>query len=366
MVLNWEYIMYFKVVEGIGRNVLIHFFFSTHAFLQMILSNLSLPRLSGCLNVIVPALICGCSEEIPHQELLSTTLTKTSLKPSVNLKESTLDIFTFENDRYKRLDAYQRMENVVSDIVDVSSTNGEKIFFICLNGQRAKYEWGMISSYSALQGIYCNLEQETHLRQTMTGEICTSAGNTAKHVGISPLVSEVSIETLGYDFSGTTYPRSLITDMRVYLTNVSASCPLIYTDLYRPNRIINTGCLNPDDIRTFADPEIIVQDVTDIPSMQTIYPDINLLCYPNPEREESPGSPHTRLVIEGTIDSQVYYWPITVNKGIGVGRGERYVYDILIRRKGVPDPDTPIDGINIDIRLKTKPWTEKEEYSVGF
>ena len=361
-----QYFMSFKVQERIGRNVLLHFFFSTHKYLKMILSNLSLPRLSGCLNVIVPALICGCSEEIHHQELLSTTLTKTSLKPSVSLKESTLDIFAFENDRFKRLDAYQRMEDVTSGIVGISSTNGEKIFFLCLNGQKTKYEWGMISSYSSLQSIYCDLEQETLIRQTMTGETRMTAGKTAQHIAVSPLTSEVYIENLGYDFSGTPYPDLSITEMKVYLTNVSASCPILYTETYRPNRIINTGCLNPKDIMSFTDPEIIVQEVPDMPGGLISHPDISLLCYPNPEIEESPGSPYTRLVIEGTIDSRIYYWPITINKGMGVGKGERYVYDIMIRRKGVDDPDIPIDGASIDIGLKIKPWTEKEEYSVSF
>jgi hypothetical protein len=100
--------------------------------------------------------------------------------------------------------------------------------------------------------------------------------------------------------------------------------------------------------------------------MQATDPGISLLCYPNPAIEESPGSPHTRLVIEGVIDSQVYYWPVTINKGKGIGRGEHYIFDILIRRKGVADPDTPIDDAGVNIRLRIKPWTEKEGYSVGF
>ena len=358
--------MYFERLIEIGRNFSIYFFFSTYAFLKLILSNLSLPRLSGCLLVIVPALICGCSEEIPHKELLSTTLTKTSLNTSVSLKESTLDIFTFENDKYKRLDAYQRVENISSNAIGVSSTNGEKIFFFCLNGQKTRYEWSMISSYSSLQDIFCNIEKETHIRYTMTGETRSIAGKTANQTGISPLVSEVTVRALGYDFSDTPYSGSVISDMKVYLTNVSASCPLLSTDQYRPTRIINTGCLNPDDIKSFTAPEIIVQKVSDMPGRHTAYPEISLLCYANPATEESPGSPHTRLVIEGTVDSQVYYWPVTVNKGTGIRRGERYVYDILIRRKGVSDPDTPIDGSDIDIRFEIKPWTEKEEYSVSF
>ena len=358
--------MRFKLLGRKGRNFLIYFFFSLRAYLHMILSNLSLPRLSGCLHVIFPALICGCSEEIPPQELLSTMLTKASLNSSAIPRESTLDIFTFEDDRQSHLDAYQRFENIGTGAIGISSTSGEKIFFFCVNGQKSKYDWGMISSYYSLKDIYCDLEKETHAKRTMTGEIRAKAGNPGKYAVVYPLSNEVVIEVLGCDFSGTPYSNSVITDLKVYLINVSASCPLLYSDIYRPNRIINTGCLNPADIKLFRDHDIITRDITKRLGKETIYPDINLLCYPNPSTEETLGSPHTRLVIEGNIDSQTYYWPVTINKGDGIGRGNRYVYDILIRRKGVTDPDTPIDDASMDIKLKIKPWTEKEEYSVDF
>ena len=100
--------------------------------------------------------------------------------------------------------------------------------------------------------------------------------------------------------------------------------------------------------------------------MNTIYPDINFLCYQNSPVEEGPGSPYTRLVIEGKIDSETYYWPITINPDNGMERGARYSYDILIRRKGVTDPDIPIDLSNAEIKLTIKPWIEKDDYTVGF
>lgn len=358
--------MYSDESEKIGRNISQYFFFSLHIILKMILSNPSLPIFSGCLLVIVPALLYGCSEEIPQHELLSTVLTKTSLNSSAIAKESTLDIFTFNNDRLMHLDAYQRIEDVKSGIIGISSTCGEKIFFFCLNGQRDRYDWGMVSSYYSLMDIFCELEKETGTSRTITGEIRATAGSRIQYAIVSPLSSEVVLKALSCDFSGTAYSGSVITDIKVYLTNVCASCPLLHTDGHKPTRIINTGGLNMSDIRSFSNPRIITSKITERLSTQTIYPDISLLCYPNPTIEESPGSPHTRLVIEGKIDSQTYYWPITIDKGTGVGRGNRYVYDILIRRKGVSDPDTPIDDVSMDIKLKIKPWTEKEGYSVDF
>ena len=354
--------MFFKEIIRIGRRIIYLFCSSTLIFPKMILSNLLMPRLSGCLHIILPALLYGCSGEIQS----NTSSTFTIIKHNIKKSESTLDIFTFENDRLQRLDAYQRLDHVNSNTIPVSSTGGDKIFFLCINGQRNRYDWGMISSYSSLQNIFCNLEYESLEKRTMTAGIRATAGGEISIADATPLTSEVIIERIGCDFSGTAYSKSVIQNLRVYLTNVCASCPILYNEEYKPNRIINTAALNSDDIRTFLNPEIISQEITEQLGMTTIQPDISLLCYPNPAQEESPGSPHTRLVLEGVIDSQTYYWPITIAPDRGVGRGNRYVYDILIRRKGVTDPDTPIDGKSIDIQLRTKPWTEKEEYSVDF
>ena len=356
--------MFFKEILRIGRRFLILFCSSTLVFPKMILSNLSMPRLSGCLHIILPALLYGCSGEIrPMPSIKHCT---TTLKFKVSRSESTLDIFTFEDDRLRHLDAYQRLDHMNSETIPVSSTGGNKIFFLCINSQKNRYDWGMISSYSTLQNVFCDLEYESLEKRTMTSEIHTIAGKSICIAETLPLTSEIVVEKIGCDFSGTPYSQSVIQDLKIYLTNVCASCPIIYNEEYKPNRIINTGGFNQTDISTFRSPDIIFRSLTEQLGMSSICPGISLLCYPTPAQEESPGSPHTRLVLEGKIDSQIYYWPITIAPGSGIGRGNRYVYDILIRRKGVTDPDTPIDIKSIDIQLKTKPWIEKEDYSVSF
>ena len=61
-----------------------------------------------------------------------------------------------------------------------------------------------------------------------------------------------------------------------------------------------------------------------------------------------------------------YYWPITINPEVGIDRGCRYVFDLLIRRKGCTDPDIAFDPLSIEIDMKINPWIEKENYTVGF
>ena len=80
--------------------------------------------------------------------------------------------------------------------------------------------------------------------------------------------------------------------------------------------------LNPDDIRHFMNPGLVVGKIADMIGMEPSRPEICFLCYPNCAEDEGPGTPFTRLVIEGQIDGDTYYWPIDINrqedrKGIG-------------------------------------------------
>lgn len=354
--------MFFRRKDKKSRDIPISF--SLHiTCITMILSDLPYARSLGRLLISVPAIICGCSGETQDASLLTN---RYSVKTHHAVKGSPLDIFAFEDDRFRRLDSYQRIDDFHGTDVSVASTGGEKIFFICADGQRNRYEWSDIASYHSLKDIYCDLENETHERRAMTGECMSSAGDTDVSAELKPLSCEVVLDAICCDFSGTPYAGAVIRNVKAYLTNVNASCPLLSSGESGPARIINAGMLVTSDVGRFRDQSIIVQEIVPELGKSTVFPHLEFLCYPNSPAEESPGCPFTRLVIEGVIGSDTYYWPVTVNDGKGLERGCRYVYDIFIRRKGVTDPDLPIVPTFIDIDMKRKPWEEKEEYTVGF
>ena len=336
-------------------------------YFSMILRNLHLAPVPGYLLTMVPAMICGCSGDKLHEApVRHNNVILSSSHDYKTAGGSTLDIFAFENDRLKKLDSYQRIEDFEGNHVVLSSTGGEKIFFLCADGQRKRYEWSDISSYHSLGDVYCHLEHETHERRVMTGEAVSVAGDRTDAVLLKPLTSEIVLKAICCDFSGTPYARSVIRDMKAYITNVNASYPLLHTENSPAIRIINMGMLTSSDLRQFRSKDIIMQEIAAEVDRTTIYPDACFLCYPNTPEYESPGSPFTRLVIEGKIDSHTYYWPMTVNAPEGITRGCRYVYDIFIRRKGVTDPDIPVDPTSIDIKMSIRKWNKIEEYSVGF
>ena len=76
-------------------------------------------------------------------------------------------------------------------------------------------------------------------------------------------------------------------------------------------------------------------------------------------------------MIEGEIEGERYWWPIEVNRDNGTAekgiyRNCRYIYDIVIRRKGMTSPDAPVTSDDIDISIETTTWNEKDSYTVGF
>lgn len=348
-------------------------YYSKNIF-SMILWNLPSALFSGLLLTFsVSAMFSGCTE---YHDILVRTETDNETTFNINNSISTsdgvtLDIFAFEDDSMLRLDSYQRLNDFKGPVSHISSTGGNKLFFICANGQKTSYEWAEISSYKSMEKVNGDLEKENPSTPLMTGECRSKAGDIDKAITLRPLASEIVLKSISCDFSDTPYSDRQISDVKVYLINVSASCPLSCKDGFRASRVINRGQFNNSDVRNFRHPDIIVQNIQSKIDRATLYPYIRLLCYSNLIYRGEENTPDTRLVIEGKIDSKTYYWPIRINNEeaseyFGVSRGNRYIYEIHIRRKGVTDPDIPFIPQTADIKMTVRPWTEKEEYGVEF
>lgn len=275
---------------------------------------------------------------------------------------STLDIFAFENDRLRRLDSYQRIDDFSEDTAYAESTAGSKIFFFCISAGKSVYEWADMNSYSSLSKVRIDLEDETRECLTRTGECMIADGEDGKEVILKPLAAQVDIDRISCDFSGTPYSGQKLTSVRAYLTNVNGTCSLLGSASRGPERLINQGMLRENELKTFREPDLVFAELAENLGTATLQPDINFICFPN-SGSDNLGSPCTRLVIEGKIDGNTYYWPINVK---GIERNCRYVFDIVIRRKGTSDPDTPIDLEECTIQYEIKPWKEKKEYGVRF
>lgn len=354
--------------RGRGKNVL------NSDSTQLNSSNYSKLILSTLMTlpILLPALFSSCIADDGQNGIITENRL---MNISVNNGSRTiheLDIFTFNNDTLRQLDSYMRFSSCDNGYVSLSTQNGSKIVFACANSQRSAYEWAEINSRAAMDKICADLRYENPESPLMTGEAMIEATHSGEaSLKLQPLMSEIILRSVRCDFTGIQFKGSAIRNAKVYLTNVNSRCSITAEGSVLPSHIVNGGGLNMEDTEEFNYPEMLLQkldtDITDV-RLQT---DISLFCYPSAAPEESPGTPYTRLVLEGEINGTTYWWPLNINRDEnceekGIYRNRRYIYDLTILRPGSSDPDAVIEKESAEIKMETRPWDEKEEYSVYF
>lgn len=284
----------------------------------------------------------------------------------------TLDIFTFNDDMLKRLDSYQRIEKNDSEIVEIRSQNGNKHIVICANSHTEKDAWTGINSLDAIRSRHHDLRMERRKSLFMSGEGYAEAGAEVIHdISLRPLVSEVVLRSIRCDFSEKEYEGAEIRDAKVYLTNVNARCGILSDGEVKPTHIINAGGLDEEETFSMTEPEMLTREIKVPIGPLTINTDISLLCYPSSSTEEGPGTPFTRLVIEGMIEGEKFWWPIQINREEGcqepgIHRNRSYIYDVVITGKGSSSPNEDIIFEKMNHVLEIRKWEERDEYQVRF
>lgn len=318
----------------------------------------------------LPATVCGCSWADIGKDVEEETIALRFLDGTGEIIDGicNIDILIFNDDHLQRLDSYQKVSSASCSSAKAVSSSGKKIIYGILNGQRDRYGWADINSREAMSQICADLEKESREALLMSGECHATAGGGA-NMYLRRLCSEVRLRSICCDFSGRPYSEAVLTNARAYLINVNAEASITYDDQGFPKRIINAGGLNMNNLESFREPDMILQEIGDRIGREKIYPDISLLCYPNESDSEGPGSPYTRLVIEGQVNGRTYYWPVNIGAeedGPGVGRNRQYIYDIRLTRLGQDNPDTPAETLDIETFVEVKEWREREEYGVRF
>ena len=288
-------------------------------------------------------------------------------------QDSYLDMLVFRNDRLHYLECWQRILYEGSEEVTVASMTGEKVLMACIGLDMTPEDWMWVSSISSLADAWAALEKETGGNPVMSGSCVFHAGHSPierPELTLRRISSEIHLRSLKCDFKGKPYEGEKLSDVQVYLTNLNASCR-IWNDTGAATRILNQGRLIMEDIERFTDRNLVYQRVEGEVGANGITTGIRLRCYPNMAAAEGPGTPFTRLVIQGRLDGEVWYWPIDINRGEGTSpEGVEgncvYTYDIVLTRKGSADPDTAIRTEDAVIRMEVEKWEDKEEYSVLF
>ena len=319
--------------------------------------------------LIVPVLQ-GCTEH-PQDGDFTEAVSRSSVKVAVRHIQDTrtrsLDVLVFNDDALQRLDCYQNIPYCPEEDIMIGSCSGNKTLIICANLQWGKDDWMTYNSFTKACSMRINLEDEQKEYPVMASYTHFDAGDEAQ-VMMQRASSEIVLSSISCDFSGKPYDGEKITEARAYLTNINASCSILPQEHETMERIINHGGLIDQDLQKFSDKSLIMCELGEI-GADLLQPSCKLLCYHNTSPEESVGTPFTRLVIEGRIQGEKWFWPIDINRGganTGIERNRRYIFNITIRGKGTKNPDTPVAHHTADITFKAETWKEKEEYCVSF
>lgn len=288
-------------------------------------------------------------------------------------KAGGLDMLVFRNDRLQYLECWQKIPFSGNGNVTVASTTGEKVLMACCGLESTPEDWMWVASISSLADAWSALEKESGDSPVMSGSCSFHAGSSmdeGPELTLRRISGEIHLQSLKCNFKGKPYEGEKLSDIHVYLTNVNASCR-IWNDPGTATRIINQGRLVKEDVERFEDQCLVYQRIEGDVGAEGIKTGIRLRCYPNLSEEEGPGTPFTRLVIQGELDGEVWYWPIDVNRGEGcppegIEGNCVYTFDIELTRKGSADPDTAISTESAKITMEVEKWEEKEEYSVVF
>ncbi len=275
----------------------------------------------------------------------------------------TLDAFVFKQDG--TLDCYQRIEHPGSTC-GIASGSGKKRLLLIANSCTGKYGWADIRNLHSAALLTTDLEIERRMTPLMSCLIDIQAGEEIL-TELHPLRSEILLQTLRCDFSGRSYAGEKLTDIKVYLTYANASCNIIPEVRNRAFRLINPGMLDEHHLKKFKEQDLMMQALDEDVGREALWANCSLFCYCNEPEEESIGSPLTKLVIEGKIGGDTYYYPIRINPyGGGVAPGGKYVFDITLKRAGATDPDGNLEEEDIEINMEIVEWETKEWYDVEF
>ena len=335
------------------------------------LFSLSRPAvLAEILLSITPAFVsctmAGTASEDPDIPV-QIQLTR-SAKGSLN----SLDIFFFNNDPLQRLDAYQRIENCPASAVNGYSRSGEKRLALLANASGDKYTWSRIQSFPSLEGIRCRLDRENPASPVMSGTNTLQAGTDRFcPIALDPLLCRIVLGSISCDFHERPYKGASLENVKVYLTNVSASTPPFPDSEHSVmEELLNPGRLDSAAVAALSHPEMVFAELGQSVGLGLVSPDLELYCYPNNPAGDDLGAPPTRLVIEGELQGETYYYPITLadRKELpeGLVRGTTLRLDVTLTRRGTKDPDVPADPSSLNIRFEPQPWSEQPGQIIRF
>lgn len=293
----------------------------------------------------------------------------------------TLDVFVFRETSGKDngvLDAYKRFHG--SEIanmngISLNTTTGPK--HICAIANSHIDDYKSIIDLSSFQKIECLLVDEKLSDFTMTGSIKASLGITSSvTIPLSRLISCITISSIRTSFSGTPYQGESLTNVKVYLINAIGNKLVLEGGTAKNTVILNKGRKVETDVSECKQRGLLFDEIEG-PISDDGYTQCHYLyCYENTISSENGAEKFTRVVIQGDLAGNTYYYPININQEgfgyvssnghYGIKRNTRYTISAIIQRPGSTEPDSPVTHGSISSSITIKVWDSTSDSNIIF
>ena len=255
-----------------------------------------------------------------------------------------LQIFVFGVDG--QIHAYGHSE---ADQLTLTCSTGDKRIAALVNAPLAD----TVSHESSLRTLVSKFSDNALDRFVMSGikdETIESTGTVT--VPVSRLVSKVVLSSVTNEFELEQHREMDFTVKSVFLTNAAEDRQ--YFGAYSPSRWYNKGVSDMSQIISNAgDMMYQALDSGKIGYGTSWQPGCFLYCYPNPLSPD--GTDPTYLVVEATIGTTVYYYPVDLPS---MESNKCYNVNLTVCRPGSATPDVPVEKSDIVFKVVVQPWSE--------
>ena len=296
-----------------------------------------------------PASFTSCTQEArPFQQEVRLEWDSKSPVPEV------LDIFFFDTTGVQLLDSYQKVTNLEEKVYGLSGPGVKRL--VALSGKSGEMDnWAQIRTYGQLCKHSFSLEQESVEAPLLYADTLLEEGASRScTLELHTLLTAIRLRSVSCDFSGRQYANSTFHIQQLFLTYAGSECLPLGKGGGKPVSWINPGRLDSTAVMRLPKPEMLWQTGDGEIGRERIYPDKTFYCYPGEQ---------THLVLEGTIDGILCYYPIPLPD---LAPESCVQLDVTLRRMGAPDADTPTVSGAIVLEAQTIPWSQKDEQTVTY
>lgn len=250
-------------------------------------------------------------------------------------KVNDLQVFVFRGDE---LDAYASVDNAMA--LTLSCTAGEREVYALVNAP----EYSMVSSKTALLAKVSELSANSLTNFEMVGsKSVTLPQASTVSIDVNRIASRVVLKKVTRNFTSAALQSLDFTVDAIYLINVAGNTS--YDLTAAPGAWYNVAKYNSELPSLLHD--AVGSKIANGASHDTAH---SFYSYPNDAASKT-----TRLVIETTLGTTKYYYPINLP---AMESNKSYeIAEVTITRPGSDDPDVPVSFADATFSINVIDWT---------